>query len=221
MDFELLNFWIENYNFIIVDNKNPSSTKLFLRLKACNVDIMRSSLFLLSSEKEQILDFFGFDTSIEYDYLKSYNQYEFLCSSKKLSPRYINYRGFKGPHSKDSNHEKFNKYLKGKYISSDYRNDDHSLISAHKKVWLERAIKFFNKENEYQEYIDNRNLLDNIFKKREKNNIEFNEFRRFLSLHGVLNVSKWDDDKFQVEISKFVGSSWNTSLSIFHPKYFS
>lgn len=216
MDFELLNFWIEDYNFSILEN--DKKVKLYLRLKSCSKDILRSSLFLLCSDKNKILDFFGYDNSIEYDYLKSYNQYEYLCSSTKLLPRYIKYRGFKGPIAKDLNHKNFNKYLMTKYKSSSYINDDYSLLSDHKRRWLDKAIQFFEKEKEYQEYLDNRLVLDQVLKIKDELKINFNDFKRFICFHGITNIKNWDNDKFKKEFDKFISDGWNINLSMFSNK---
>lgn len=216
MDFELLNFWIEDYNFSILED-DDNKVKLYLRLKSCNTDILRSGQFLLCSDKNKILNFFGYDNSIEYDYLKSYNQYEYLCSSTKLLPRYIRYRGFKGPRAKDSNHEKFNKYLMNKYKSGSHIND-YSLLCVHKRTWLDKAIQFFEKEKEYREYLDNRLVLDKLFKRKDDLKIDFDNFRKFICLHGVINMTNWDNDKLKKEFDIFISGYWAVNLSMFSNK---
>jgi hypothetical protein len=219
MDFELLNFWIEKYNFTIINDNDDDinkGVKLYFRLKACNIDVMRSSKFILCTDKNKIIEFFGFDTTIEYDYLKQNNLYEYLCTSNKLSSRHITYRGFKGPHCKNREHEKFNTYLKKKFMTSSHINDDYSMISSHKRLWKNKALKFFDKEKLYNDYLDNTIILNKLFNISGELKIDFSDFRRFVSLYGILNLLNWDNNKLNDEFNKFIESSWNINLSIFN-----
>lgn len=209
MDLELLNYWIKKMNF------NIHEDTLYMSLESCDIDFCNTCKFVLSSNKNKILEFFGYDTTIDYDHLKSYNIYEFLCTSTKLLPNNIQYDGFKGPSAKNSEHVKYNKYLLQKYSDNKkYRIDD---IENNKfiKKFNEDAIKFFKKENNFELYKFNFNILNKLFKKKENiEKINHSEFCKFVSLHGILTIIKWSDDKFYDEWDLYKKSLWNEQLSI-------
>jgi len=88
MDLDLLNVWITNLGFEI------KKDKLYLQLKAHYKDPINFYVMYLSNNKDKILEFFGFDTSIDYDHLTEKNVFEYLCTSTKLNPEFIMYTGF-------------------------------------------------------------------------------------------------------------------------------
>lgn len=199
-ELDLINFWIERLNFQIKDDK------LFLRLKACNIDIMRSHLLLLSDNVNDILDFFGFDISIDYMHLKPYNIYEFMSTTVKLYPEYISYYGFKGPHPKNQNHVKFNDYLKQKFRDV-FSNRDQSL-ETRQKEWMERAIEHFSKQNKYVTYLEQHDIITAVIKKMNIVAASFSHIKRFLMLHGLLRVKNWDDARVTKEWQRFQDEEW-------------
>jgi hypothetical protein len=216
MEFDLLIFWIENMNFFI--KYSPEKTTLYIRLKSCKYDQMRSCYFPLCSDKNKILDFFGYDSSLDYDHMKIYNQYEYICTSTKLSNKDIKYCGFKGPSAKNKNHANLNKYLLAKYHENKRNHLDNSIITAQKKIWLEKAIIFFNMESKYTKYIENQNILDEIFIKKNILKANYTEFKKFVCLYGVLNILKWDETTLQNNWNLFNIDEWNKTLSIFEPE---
>lgn len=216
MEFDLLNFWIENMNFFI--KYKPEKTTLYIRLKSCKYDQMISCYFPLCSDKNKILDFFGYDSSLDYDHMKIYNQYEYLCTSTKLSHKDIKYCGYKGHSPKNKNHTEFNKCLLAKYREKKRNTDDYSVINAHKRLWQEKSIIFFNMESKYTKYIENRNILDEIFIKKNILKANHTEFKKFVCLYGVLNIIKWDETTLQNNWNLFKIDEWNKTLSIFEPE---
>lgn len=69
LDFSLLNFWTGELHLDIRHEDLNKPPRLYLGLKATIKDPVYTHVILLSNDKKQILDFFGFDTSIEYDLL--------------------------------------------------------------------------------------------------------------------------------------------------------
>jgi len=213
MDFELLNFWITKIKFNITDNV------LYILLESCDIDIFNSCKFELSSDKKKILDFFGFDSTIDYDNLKPYNIYEYLCTSSVLLPQYITYCGFKGPHAKNTNHSKFNEYLL-KRFPYDKTHSQYSIYNDIDK-WKRYAIKYFNKNDDYELYKSNYNILNKLFEKKDKfvEKIKWNEYKKFICLHGILTIINWDDNKFNEEWDLYKKSLWGNNLSMIINRY--
>lgn len=190
MDFELLNFWISKLHFNIHHEPNKTP-KLYVNLEAYTGEPFYSYSLLLSNNKNDILKFFGFDTTIEYDKLSERNLFVYLTSSTKLKPENISYVSFKGPSAKNNKHSKFNKYLIKKY------SPDHKTCSINYEI-IEKAIKYFHREKQYQEYIEQKEFLNCIESKKSiiktyDNNYQKN-INRFLLLYGLSNISIMKDE---------------------------
>lgn len=180
MDLELLNFWIENLDFYIRDNT------LKMRLY---VPYFRNYIMELSSNKKDILDFFGFDTNIDYDALKEKDVFVYLCSSKKLCHTKLRLCSIKGPFPKNKQHSKFNQYLQTNYFVNDVFRIPQEMSSSIK--WSKEAISFFKKDKEYDMYMAQYNMflkLKLCFNKLTISNAHRPIFNAFLMLYGVKNV---------------------------------
>jgi hypothetical protein len=171
---------------------------------------------LLSENKKDILTFFGFDTSIEYDKLTEKNTFEYLCTSTRLKPMYIQYTGFKGPYAKNKEHEKFNEYLKGKhYPRRSSSNDEYyKQLALEKQSYTNDAIEFFKKENAYIEYKERKKLLDKVMEKHDaikglESRYIWCDFSQFIKLHGVLNIAEMSIDKVTALWNQFKTQNWS------------
>jgi hypothetical protein len=186
MDLELLNFWINRLNF------DFRRKQLFVILPAHERDPGHCYCLLLSDDPDKILTFFGFDTSINYDKLSLNNQFEYLCTSTKLDPKFIDYCGFKGPTPKNRIHSKFDIYLKSKNYPKSMKYQDNSEILADQL--LKEAIIFFDKSNEYESYKQQFTLLNNLMKQKRKlpDNYDFN---RFCLLHNIYTIINFDSSE--------------------------
>lgn len=211
MDFELLNFWIHNIGFDIRHDKVDEPCYLYLSLKADKEDIMNSYIIKLSSNKDAILQFFGFDITIKYDDLTEKNLFEYLCSSSILKPSFITYCGFKGPHPKNKLHDKFNKYLVDKHYP---QQQDNEYIKQQRNVLRNDAITYFQKENDFSEYKAKCKIFDNILQKRKFLNASlakpsYVDFNLFLLIHGMLNVAGMDIETFKNLWNDFSKQNWS------------
>ena len=214
MDLELLNFWIRRLHYEV------RGETLFINLSAFEKDYMYSYALELSSDSKRILDFFGFDTSIEYDKLTLSNQFEFLCSSTKLNPHYITYSGFKWLHPKNHQHSKFNQYLVKRYYHKKYKYPVENIESNN--FSCDEAILFFQKEKEYRIYEKHELLINTVLEKKfiienesKTNHKKFaSQFNMFLLVHGMNSVSSWDNQKCIHEFQEFVKEKWS-GLNVF------
>ena len=48
--------------------------------------------------------------------------------------------------------------------------------------------------------------------------INFDTFRKFICLHGVINMKNWDSDKMKKEFDIFISENWAVNLSMFSNK---
>lgn len=211
MDFELLNFWINKIGFDIRHDKLNEPCYLYLSLKADKDDFLKSYIIELSSDKNKILQFFGFDSNINYDNLSEKNLFEYLCTSSILQPSHIRYCSFKGPHAKNKLHEKFNKYLLDKNYS---RHQDNTSINQQVRVFVNDAITYFQKEHDFTEYKEKRKMFDNVVQKKHylmSNVKQFShvDFNLFLVVHGILNVSLMNDETLQNVWKDFSNQNWS------------
>lgn len=202
-ELDLLNCWIHNLSFMVNDDK------LYLSLKASDNDWLRCCNLFLSDNQKDILEFFGFDSSVDYLNLKSYNVYEFFCTTTKLTPHHISYCGFKGPHPKNQNHSKFNEYIKDKYKNLRTLEADRQEVYSQRATWLKDAIKFFSKENEYQKYLWQKSTISVAIKKLHTLHASFADMSRFILLHGIKRVVKWDEEVLKKKWQKFKNDEWN------------
>lgn len=209
MDLELLNFWINNLGLSI------SNDSLFVHLKAYSNDPLKAHIIKLSEKKQDILAYFGFDTSIEYEKLTEKNLFVYLSSSSKLKPEFIHYYGFKGSSPKNAQHSRYNKYLLEEFSTPKYDDKYYQKCFVVAKKYKKSAILHFNKKDEYEKYIEKRKLLDKLFEQRERlGKTHFDHFQRFVALHGIMNVVEWDDDKLRSEYAKFIQDNWSCLMAI-------
>lgn len=211
MDFELLNFWIRKLGFNVRHDKIDESCYLYLSLKADKEDFMNSHIVQLSSNKDEVLQFFGFDITVKYDSLSERNLFEYLCTSSILRPSYIQYSSFKGPRSKNKLHEKFNKYLLDKNYQ---RQDDNITIKRQSIVFKNDAISYFGKQQEFLEYKEKRKTFDDIVKKRQYLKTSYpkhsyTDFQLFLVVYGIINVAAMDENTFKTVWEDFSKQNWS------------
>ena len=197
MDFRLLNFWIHKLHLNI---EHPH--QLYLKLKSHKKDFLHSHVILLSQDKNKILEFLGFDTSIEYDLLSEQNMFEYLCTSKWLNPQYIKYCGGMkgGPYAINKTHSRFDQYLKKKQYkrSSD---SDRDIVND--------ALQFFDKHEEYTEYKNLRSLIEKVEKKETLVKCNHDDFIKFTLLYGVLQISTMNDEEFVRKWTEFIKFNWS------------
>jgi hypothetical protein len=205
-ELDLLNFWIEKLGFLIEENN------LYLCLQACNLDFGTHYKLFLCNDSRTILDFFGFDTSIDYLNLKAYNVFEFLCTTSKLEPSMIRYRGFKGPSAKNDKHAKFNDYLKHKFENAIQPSKDAACHTQ--SIWMESAIQVFSKRYEYNLYIEQKSKVDTCIDKLKRFNPSFQDMSRFFMLHGICSVCVWDEETLEKKWMLYQQEPWNV-LTIF------
>lgn len=212
MDVELLNFWVNNLRFHIEHDNTNKEPSLYLSLKVHKYDIIDSHVILLSNNKNAILEFFGYDTSINFDKLTERNMFEYLCTSKKLHPCFIKYCNFKTRHPKNKLHSKFDEYLKKRYHCND--KIDIIDIKQERIIFLNNAISFFGKDKEYDEYKKKRNLLNDVFKKMELIETATTDFRFFVLVYGIYQVAQMTDEEIKNNWSKFKSENWSGLRSI-------
>lgn len=194
MNIELLNIWINDLGFYIKDDT------LYLKLK---VPLFRRYSLQLSLNKNDILDFFGFDATFEYDNMTERNQFEYLCTSTKLLPSDICHYTFKDfPNSKQ--HARFDEYLKKKY------NAKQLLEPERKTIWRKDAIRYFKKENEYDIYLSQCDMCLRAKKLSEKLNvIDMSQFFAFIMLYGLKNIIEFDETTLFNKWDVFSHMNWS------------
>ncbi len=205
LDISLLNQWINRLNFDIRDDR------LFINLKAFTEDIGNTFILPLTDNKKDILDFFGFDTTIDYDNLKEKDMFEYLCTSNKLNPLFITYYGFKGPSPRTKLESKFNDFLLSKKYTH-FKFIEHSdMLDKIQEELLNDSIKFFKKEQAYKKYKIKFELLDKVVTIKQKINdkMTYGKFSKFLILHGIFNVVKWNDEVLNLKFNEFKNENWS------------
>ena len=210
LDLELLNLWINRLYFDI------RGQTLYLSLKAFSDDPCYSYVLPLSSDRPRILEFFGFDTSRDYDHMTTFNQFEYLCSSSKLDPKYISYFSFKGPGPKNQSEAKFEKYLVSKrYPRFQYDSVEYAELHKHRVSLKKEGVSFFEKEAKYQRYLEQRKMLNSVIavkNKLEGGKVLYGEFSKFLILHGMYNVLAWDVQTLEEKWLSFKTDNWSGLL---------
>jgi hypothetical protein len=210
MDFELLNYWIHRLDFDI------RKDKLYLQLKACSKDSLNGYIMFLSDDKNKILEFFGFDTTIEYDKLTEKNMFEYLCTSTKLSSGIIVYNGgFKGPYAKNALHKKFNNYLLTKeyFIERDYAK-----IYETRNAMVKEAIAYFDKMKDYEEYKSSKLFIDSVMDKykllKTKTDTVWCDFERFIILYGAYRIAEMPEEEMFELWNNFRKQNWSGLVSL-------
>lgn len=209
MDLDLINFWISDLKMSINENT------LYLHLKSYKHDPIYSYIIPLCSDKKNILSFLGFDASLEYDKMTIKNQFEYLCTSSKLNPKYISYLHFKGPGPKNMSHSKFNAHLLEKYKYIRPPQHDYDAIKQEAIKWKSEALSYFNKDKEYKTYQYQYDIFERLEEARmkvHKSNKEgytYKDFERFMFLHGLTNIIKWDDEILLDRWVRFKNSNWS------------
>lgn len=212
MDFELLNSWVHYLHFDIRHEKVEDNPRLYMSLKAHANDYLYSYVLLLSESKNDILDFLGFNTSIEYDKLTEKNVFEYLCTSSRLKPQFIQYNSFKGPHAKNKHHDAFDKYL----VKKDFQKSGCDR-SKECRIFSQDAINYFQKEKEYTSYKENRKLLDIVNEKQSLIKSHYSDttrFNRFIAVHGILKIVSMNNDEFLAAWSEFSTQNWSGLLAL-------
>ncbi len=202
MDLELLNFWISDFKMSIQDDN------LFLHLKSYKKDTIYSYILPLSDNRQDILNFFGYDNTVEYDKMTQKNQFEFLCTSTKLNPKYISYLPFKTR----ANHIKFNVFLLEKYKYIRPPEQDRNAIKQEGRKWKLEALNYFNKENDYRIYKQQCYIFESLENARNKvytENHNYKDFEKFMLLHGITNIIKWNYELLIKEWKRFKNSNWS------------
>lgn len=210
LDLELLNLWINRLNFDIRDGT------MYVMLKAFSEDPCHTYVLALSSDRNAILDFLGFDTTRDYDHMTTYNQFEYLCTSTKLDPKYISYFSFKGPAPKTINEAKFEKYLKNKiYPKFRYDENGYTELREATSTLKNDAIRYFKKDGEYKAYLDQKRTLNKLIslkKELEEGKVLYGDFSKFIMLHGIYNVVKWDEETLKSQWKQFKTENWSGLL---------
>ena len=127
-----------------------SGTRFFVHLKAYKKDPFGAYVICLTENKKHALAFLDYDTSVEYDLLTERNLFAYLDTSTRLSPEFIRYCGFKGPHAKNKLHERYNKHLIEEH-GGYKKNDNSHYVRRHElsQKLKHAAISYFGKEKEY------------------------------------------------------------------------
>lgn len=202
MDLELLNCWLQRYNMDICNNT------LFMNLKECNTDVCHSYALKLSENTKEILDYLGFDAKVNYDALTLKNQYEYLCTSTKLCPNHIVYKGFKDTFKKKE-HQHYEKYLKTKYNNL----QREELTKQERRKFMKDAIDFFGKDTEYQRYKEHYKILTTFIEvmKPIYNLHEYSQTdkRRFVKFYGVSQIVSMSEEEVKEKYLSFVAQNWS------------
>jgi hypothetical protein len=202
MDLELLNCWLRRYGMDISNNT------LFVNLKECKNDVCHSYALKLSVNTKEILDYLGFDAKINCDALTLKNQYEYLCTSTKLCPNYIVYKGFKDTFKKKE-HQHYDKYLRTKY-SNLQRKD---LTKQERRKFTKDAIEFFGKETDYQLYKQQYKILTKFTEVLQPihslEEYSFASKKRFVSYFGVSQIVNMSEEEVKENYLSFVAQNWS------------
>lgn len=201
---ELLNYWIHKLDMEICQDT------LRLKLKAYKNDCLNGFRLPLSKDPVKILAFLGFDTDVDYTKLTEKNLFEYLCTSTRLSPKFISYTGFKGPHAKSTQAKRFNDYLREKhYPTSVDENDAHERRELAKKL-RDHAIEFFEKEDDLIGYAQQHQLLTKVFEQKQKLPVHtMFDFNKFIVLYGLKAIANMETSVLQTRWNKFTRTNWS------------
>jgi hypothetical protein len=201
MDFELLNYFIRYLPFHV------QKDTLFLRLPGCERDIFNLHEMPLTDDPLKILDFFGYDTTIEYTKLSQSNIFVYLTNSTKLDPAFICHDGFKGPHAKNNIHKKFNQHLVCEYQHLKKHRPHQDVCEK----WIVDAIKYFNKLNEFNTYQSQKAIIDKALQFHVATDKDTRKgYDRFVLLHGVYTVASMTRLQFEDAWVKFKRENWSS-----------
>ena len=201
LDIGLLNILFGNLEIFHIKD-----SILYLRLPIIqNLDITNYDHEIkLSNDKKEILEFFGYDTTIQYDVLQTKsNQFIFLCSSPRIRKKYLNFyvphfKGGSGFYPNTKLEKDFNDYLIDKY------GEKESTRDRDKTKWINYAIKFFRVDNELNDYAEQKTMFEDIFKKRNTlPDMNYVIYKRFLMYYGAINVYTWDQSTLLEKLTQF------------------
>lgn len=212
MDFELLNFWIRSLRFNIVHKDITLEPCLCISLKAHKHDMLYSHSIPLSRNKNAILEFFGYDTSVKYENLTEKNLFEYLCTTNKFQHSLVKYCSFKGPHAKNKQHERFDRYLREKFKGlqkNDKFEQRHNIVT-----FMNDAISYFGKEKEFADYVEKKDILSKVMNKMYSRNLEHDNFKSFILVYGIIGISKMTEDAFNETWNDFVSHNWSGANSL-------
>lgn len=208
MDLELLNFLIADLDFVIERNG------LYACVQGCYLYNWHKIKLFLSDDKKAVLDFFGYDTTVEYDSLTPNNLYVFLCDSSKLKPSdlKLNLSHFKGGGVRmyDRIFREFDHFLKGKHYNSQAKHASDDT----KQRWLEQAIEYFKKLPEYDSFQQKRSMIDDVYRKGKRcwkhrdGRGESNNYRRFVKVQGINTLSTLDSEEIERRWKEFKKDNW-------------
>lgn len=196
MDLELLNYFITKLDFIIV------GSELRVNLPACDEDQDKKCVFTLSSNCEQILAFFGYDTTVKLNHLTERAFFNYLVSNGKF--KHIQYI----KPAKNAQHQRFAKFLKSQYPET--LDPPTETI----KQLKDAAIAHFEKKREFQVYEYQSKMLQKAIQIRDKLEADKTTFARFIKLHGMNTVIKVGDDELYHRWGLFRNANWS-SLDFF------
>lgn len=204
LNLSLLNFLIENIHMIIKNNT------LYLLLKACDNDYFNSYKIKLSDNSDEILKFFGYDITRDYNNMTEKNQFVFLTTSTKLKPELIKYisKGFKGPNRFYSKlEEKFNAFLKQENYYRVNSNDFDDQILEFRND----AIETFNIQDKYNIYKLQYTIMNKLMEQRKKimEKIPFGEFNHFVMIYSIYTIISSDDQKLLEMADEYNKLNWN------------
>lgn len=204
MDIDLLNYYIRKIGFKI------ENSSLTLELEPSSYPLGYQYQIALSDNKKEILHFFGYDVTVNYDHLTEKNLFVYLSSSKSFNERHIRYDSFKVQSPKNSQHRKFNDFLvKNRKYKSEYISED---LEKLRNVWRDDAIKQFDISNEIERYRYEKNAVDKIMQMYNAAKIKSKVYRKFdffIRYWGVNDVKDWDQKRFDSEWLKFQDENWS------------
>lgn len=209
LDLELLNFWIKKYGLYIEENT------LFIRL-SLNKSHKIIHTIKVSDDKHSILDFFGYDTRIEYDELTQKNTFVFLSTSSKLNTDFIDYYkthfkgGHEGYHPKNKQQREYNEYLLAQDYDIRYKKED---LKDELKKWQNEVINTFRLEDEYKECLMKNQKLSRAFENLEKCNFKDSNWKyiqRFILFYGINTLVSYSEDEFVSAWEKFKKDNWSS-----------
>lgn len=143
-------------------------------------------VLFLTDDKDAILSFFGFDTSITFN-------------------------SFKQTYTRTSAQSKFNAFLKAKH-----GNRRHEPPPAGLQPTLRDAVRAFGKQEQYRWYKARyrptvRALHERmaLLRAQDSNGFDADRFRLFTALHGVLAVGRMAPEELVAAWTDFATENWS------------
>ena len=198
LDLELLNVFITQFHMSIL------SDTLWIDLKAHSSDNSRMYTIKVSEDKAAILKFFGYDTTIEYDWLSKRNSFVYLCSSPILQ-KYIL------PCDNQYNTKKVQKFVE--YIEETYNAKTKCATQA-KHCFINDAIEHFGLQEQYRAYKESYITLTETITMRKSIGMCSEDFMKMIKIHGLVNVSKWTREQLQDEYAIMKSQNWSGLWSL-------